>query len=273
MRAALFWFLRLMRAYGQGVYQPWRLAVRHRLLLRQLLARDAIIQTAGTHLGRLWLLLGPGLQILAWWFVFDAVLRVRPMAHFSFLDYFLPTVLPWLFVQETLSRCLSLLREVRSLYERSVFPLVILPLLPLLLIWMVYTPLEVSVVAILHGPRAAMAATAFMILLPLLLLPWCYLFSLLGVFFPDGAYGMRFLLTLLFYFTPIIYTPQMLPEVLQDILVWNPMATLLQVLHGLIGLATLDFHHAWYPLACSLLITGPAWVLFSRMSMQIREAL
>jgi lipopolysaccharide transport system permease protein len=273
MRAAWSWFLRLVRAYGQGFCQPWRLAVRHRHLLRQLLARDAIIQTAGTHLGRLWLLLGPGLQILAWWFVFGAVLRVRPMAHFSFLDYFLPTVLPWLFVQETLSRCLSLLREVRSLYERSVFPLAILPLLPLLLIWMVYTPLEAFVVAILHGWQAAMASACFMIVLAWLLMPWCYIFSLLGVFFPDGAYGMRFLLTLLFYFTPILYTPQMLPAALQDALAWNPMAALLEVLHGLIGFGALDVHHAWYPFACSLLLTGPAWVLFSRMSMQIREAL
>ncbi len=273
MRGVLLLLRRLIRAYGQGFYQPWQLALRHRHLLRQLLGRDAIIQTAGTHLGRLWLLLGPGLQILAWWFVFDAVLRVRPMARFSFLDYFLPSVLPWLLVQETLSRCLSLLREVRSLYERSIFPLAILPLLPLLLVWMIYTPLEAAVVAILHGPQAALAATGFMVVLAWLLLPWCYIFSLLGIFFPDGAYGMRFLLTLLFYFTPILYAPQMLPENLQDILAWNPMATLLQQLHGLIGLAALDLHHAWYPLACSLLVTGPAWVLFRRMSIQIREAL
>jgi lipopolysaccharide transport system permease protein len=273
MRALAVLLWRLARAYAQGFLRPWVLAVRHRHLLRQLLARDAIIQTAGTHLGRMWLLLGPGLQILAWWFVFDAVLRVRPMARFSFLDYFLPSVLPWLGVQETLSRCLNLLREVRALYERSVFPLAILPLLPLLLVWMVYAPLETMVVAILHGWQAALASACFMIVLAWLLMPWCYIFSLLGVFFPDGAYGMRFLLTLLFYFTPILYTPQMLPAALQDALAWNPMATLLHVLHGLIGLATLDLHRLWYPLGISMLVTGPAWVLFRRMSMQVREAL
>ncbi|MEZ5671085.1 MAG: hypothetical protein R3E08_01375 [Thiotrichaceae bacterium] len=132
---SIFKFLkRYLYATYMGLVAPFREVVAHRYLLLLLAKRDIHSRTSGTILGGAWLLLQPALQVVGFWFLLDIVLKVKfkiADTELAFASYFVIGILPWLFISEILMRSLSVLTEYGSLYQRSIFPIAILPLLPL----------------------------------------------------------------------------------------------------------------------------------------------
>ncbi len=136
----LFTFLkRYFVATYAGLWGPFQAAYTHRYLLFLLIKREIITRTSGTLLGKAWLLFQPALQILGFWFLLDIVLKIKFPSKVAFVDYFLIGMLPWLFIAEVLSRSLTVLTEFGGLYQRAVFPVIILPLLSLILSAVLYT--------------------------------------------------------------------------------------------------------------------------------------
>lgn len=256
-----------------GARQPLRLLWGHRELLRLLAKRDIAVRTSGTALGGIWMILQPGLQVLAFWFLLDFVLRVRFPGKVSFLDYFLIGMVPWLMVSEVMNRSLAILTEFGALYRRSAFPLPILPLLPLLVSGSIYGVVYVGTVLLLQGPVVALRAPAIMLGLMLWLVPICYMLAVVGVFLREVGQVFPFLVTMLMYLTPILYMPQMLPEPVRAWWVLNPFADLMAVIHGLLQGLPYTAGNLLRPVLVWALLLGPAWVMFRRSEPHVREAL
>ena len=255
---------RLIAAVPAAILGPLQSLRKNRALLAILVKRDFAIRTSETLLGGFWLILQPALQVFALWFLLDFVLRVRmPAADASFANYLLVGMIPWLFIAETLNRALAVLREFAPLYQRTRFPLELLPLLPALLSTMIYGAIYFLVLAFLQGPLAALFGLLAIPVLALLLMPLSYLFAVTGLFIPDLGKIVTFLLTLAFYLTPILYTPEMLPEAARGFLVLNPLADVIAVIQGLVlGLPFLggQLGASDYPLgtvACAVLAVVP----------------
>jgi ABC-type polysaccharide/polyol phosphate export permease len=123
----------MVRVSRDGILQPLVALWRHRLLVGLLIRREVVGRTSGTLFRAGWLLIGPGLQVLAFWFLLDVVLRIRLPGHVVFLDYFLVGILAWFLMVEVLQRALGIFAEQAALYQRGDFPLVLLPLLPLVM--------------------------------------------------------------------------------------------------------------------------------------------
>ncbi len=256
-----------------GARQPLRLLWGHRELLRLLAKRDIAVRTSGTALGGIWMILQPGLQVLAFWFLLDFVLRVRFPGKVSFLDYFLIGMVPWLMVSEVMNRSLAILTEFGALYRRSAFPLPILPLLPLLVSGSIYGVVYVGTVLLLQGPVVALRAPAIMLGLMLWLVPICYMLAVVGVFLREVGQVFPFLVTMLMYLTPILYMPQMLPEPVRAWWALNPFADLMAVIHGLLQGLPYTAGNLLRPVLVWALLLGPAWVMFRRSEPHVREAL
>ncbi len=243
-------------------------------LLKLLIKRDLALRTTGTLLGRIWLVLQPVLQITAFWFLFDVVLKVRvPLAGKSYLSYFLIGMLPWLMFMDTLTRSTQVLVEFSDFYRRNAFPIALLPLLPALVSFLLYAPIYMVLVFLFEGIHSALLSVIIVAGLMLLLLPICYILAVLGVFVRDVRQATPVLLTFMMYLTPIFYTPQALPPALQDWLWINPMADAMAVLHGVLQHLTWSGWHLARPFGLTLLLIYPAYWLFKRALPHIREYL
>jgi lipopolysaccharide transport system permease protein len=271
---SLFNFIkRYCNATYAGFWYPWQQAYNHRYLLLLLIKRDIATRTSGTLFGDAWLLLQPTLQILGFWFLLGMVLKVKFPNGIDFVDYFLIGMLPWLFIAEVLSRSLNILTEFSSLYRRAVFPVGILPLLPLLLTSLLYALVMVVTVGLLEGVYLMPIGMLVILLLTLWLLPLSYLLAIIGLFIKDIGQFFPFLITLTLYLTPILYLPDLMPPSMRWLLAINPVADLMALIHASLQDSAWTWANFWRPTIFWLLLLGPAWVLFRRAEPHIREML
>lgn len=252
---------------------PFITLIDHRNLLFRLLRREVTGRTSGTWLGGLWLVAQPALQMGAFWFLLDLVLKVRTPGKVAFVDYFLTAMLTWLFISEVLSRSLTVLSEFSPLYQRTVFPVQVLPMVPLLMGVMIYVPVMWVVVWLLAGGAAAAMSLPLLLTLAIWLMPFCYLLALLGLFFRESRQVFPFLLTLLMYLSPVLYQPEALPASLRPLMAWNPVADWLSVIQHLVHDLPLESVQLWRIGVLWILLLPPAWVLFRRAEPQMREEL
>lgn len=256
-----------------ALFSPLRLLIVQRGLMRLLIRRDMLSRTSGTLLGSAWLVAQPALQIFGLWFFLDIVIRVRSTSHVPFMDYFLVGMLAWMMISEILSRNLMVMQEFGALYQRSVFPLAILPLLPLMISSMTYGVVLLVVVGLLHGLTAVFNAIFVLGALTLWLIPFSYLLAVLGLFIKELRQVVPFALTLLMYLSPIMYMPDLLPKALQPWMVFNPIADIMALVHGLIQGTEWTAGNALRPLGLWVVMLPISWVLFRRTEPHMREAL
>jgi len=252
---------------------PFTQGIQHRDLFYALLKRDFTNRTSGTVLGTFWLLAQPALQVVAFWFLLDVILKVRFPGNVTFLAYFLIGMVPWVCLSEVLQRSVRLYSEFGSIFKKTPFPLEILPLLSIAIAVLIYTPIYVGVAFILYDLSVIFPALLVMLIISLWLIPFVYLFSILGVFIKDFAQIIPFLLTMSMYLTPILYMPQMVPVDFQAYLVLNPFADLMALFHSLVEnkqlpetFVSLRLFVEW------LILLAPAWWMFSRAEKHLREA-
>ena len=271
---AVFNFLkRYFIATYTGLLAPLRAAYEHRYLLFLLIKRDITTRTSGTLLGNVWLLFQPALQILGFWFLLDVVLKIKFPGRVAFVDYFLIGMLSWFFIADVLTRSLTVLSEFGGLYQRTVFPIIILPLLPLFLSATLYIVVMAITSALLEGIHTIPIAIISIISLAIWLLPFCYLLSILGLFLKDIGQFFPFVISMTLYLTPILYMPTQMPEQMQWILIINPIADLMALIHAGIQDLSWTYGNLWRPVGLWLLLLGPAWVLFRRSEPHVREML
>ncbi len=245
----------------------------HRFLLRELVRRDLQGRYAGSALGFLWSFLQPLWQLLLFTFVFEIVLRMRPVGEGTerFWVFLLCGLLPWMAVQEGISRGATAITDNANLVKKLHFPSEVLVL-------------TVTVAALLHE---AIAAT---VLLPVLAmfgelswrgLPWLLLaiplqllltcgigllLCAIQVFFRDLSQLVGMLLQAWFYLTPIVYPLGVVPERLRSALEWNPLSGLVGLYRAALlgGPAPPGVSLAALAL-CGLLATGLGWWAFRRL--------
>jgi lipopolysaccharide transport system permease protein len=261
------------RGFLAAYWGPLKHLVVYRDLFLRLIRRDIISRTSGTLLGAAWLIIQPGLQVLAFWFLLDFVLKVRSPGRVAFLDYFLVAMLPWLFISDTLSRSLGVLSEFSSLYQRTIFPVAVLPLIPLGMSLLVYGPVYAVVCGVLIGPGAAAQGVAVLGLMALWLLPWVYLLAIVGLFFKESRQLVPFLLTMVMYVTPILYQPAALPDSVQTLLAWNVVADGVALIEGWLFDSPVTPRNGWQPVLMWLVTMPLSWWLFRRAEPHLREAL
>jgi lipopolysaccharide transport system permease protein len=238
-----------------------------------LVKRDFSVRTSGTVLGGIWMLLQPALQVLAFWFLLDVIMRVRFPGHVTFVSYFLIGMLPWLMLNEALQRNMMVMSEFSALYRRSAFPLAILPLVPVFVSGITYGTVYVIVALLTEGLKAAILAAMIIPILLIWLVHFGYLLAVIGLFVPDTRRFVPFLLTITMYVTPILYAPTMIPEDFRWLLAFNPFADLLAMTHGLLQGLPFALGNVIRPAGLWLLLLGPAWLLFRRAEPHMREAL
>lgn len=220
-------------------------------------------------LGFLWIFLNPLLQMAVIGFVFQFFIPIRIENYFYFL---FSGLLPWNFFAYTITKCTTHIYNERGLVQKAKFPvealllsivfsnlfhfLVSILLFGLISIYVGF----LNIVGILTILFAIFWIVVFVVGLSLLL-------ATLFVKFRDVKFIVNAVVPLWFYATPIIYTREILPEEISNIILLNPMTGIIELFQSAFSTAiTVDLNTILYSAAFSILVFISGVVIFKQQS-------
>ena len=227
-------------------------------LLKTLVQRDMEARYKGSVLGNLWPLLNQLAQLLIYTYVFAIVLRVKlelkgmPADNsFVFGLWLFAGLLPWIAFSNGLLQASGSVVGQPNLVKKVVFPLSLLPLVPILSSFLESTFGLMALIVFVAFVNNALHPTLF--LLPLVwltqLLLTCglgFLTAGLTVFIRDIPQTLTVLLNLWFYVTPLIYPVEMIPSPFQQWVFWlNPLAAIGEVYRDMVLIGEVTHWREW----------------------------
>lgn len=259
------------------IFRPITCVLNQTHLLMSFVTREIQGRFAGTFAGVLWTLINPAATIIVYMFLFSVVIRVPITAQEtgtdSFLIYFLSGLFPWLIFAEALSRSLGSLIGNANLITKVVFPVELLPtssLVSSLIINGIGMVLFIVYMAI-QGYCHLTWFWLGIIFLMQVFFTWglVLFFSSLTVFIRDLQELIAIVLMVWFYGTPIIYPMSLLPDRLIHIMMFNPLAILIQLYRDVL----LKHNVSEGPLYIFLVISLLVYVFGSWFFMRSKSAL
>lgn len=249
-------------------------------LLKMLVQRDLEERYKGSVLGNLWPLLTQLSQLLIYTFVFSIVLKVKvelmngkPVdGNITFGLWLFAGLLPWIAFTGGLVRSAVSVVVQPNLVKKVVFPLDLLPLVPVLSAF-IESLFGLAMLILLVALSSQELYTTFA-LLPLVWLPQLLLTAGLGyfaagltVFLRDIPQLLGVVLNLWFYLTPIVYPISLVPEDFRVVIFWlNPLAAFSQVYRDLILAGSVEYEKEWLVASgVSLLVFGLGLWVYRRL--------
>ncbi|MFB8791979.1 MAG: ABC transporter permease [Potamolinea sp.] len=226
-------------------------------LLRTLVQRDLEARYKGSVLGNLWPLLNQLSQLLIYTYVFSIVLNVKlnlkglPANDATFGLWLFAGLLPWMAFTGGLSQAAASVLMQPNLVKKVVFPLALLPLVPILSTFIESTFGLIALIVLVAVSSQTLHAT--LVLLPLVFLPQLLLTAGLGylmagftVFLRDIPQTLSVILNLWFYLTPIVYPASVIPKEFRELVFWlNPLAAIAEVYRDLVLVGEVQHWGEW----------------------------
>jgi lipopolysaccharide transport system permease protein len=226
-------------------------------LLRTLVRRDLEARYKGSILGNFWPLVNQLSQLLIYIYVFSIVLKAKlnlqgiPENNFTYGLWLFAGLLPWISFTGGLIQAASSVICQPNLVKKVVFPLALLPLVPVL---SAFIESAFGLMALIFF----VALTTHTLHTTLVLLPlvWgtqllltaglAYLTAGLTVFLRDIPQTLGVTLNLWFYLTPIIYPASSIPENFRGLIFWlNPIATISEVYRDIVLVGEIKHGSEW----------------------------
>lgn len=200
--------------------------LRYRELVRNLVLTELRLRYRRSVLGFLWTMLNPLLMMLVLTLVFSAVLRFDIRNYTVFL---FAALLPWTFFSQSVTLSLMSIVNNGSLLHKVYFPRVVLPLAAVLSnlvnFLLALVPLALLMLALGSPLTPALAYLPVAILiLTIFTAGLSLVFSVLNVYFRDFTHMTEVILALIFYLSPVIYPPTVIPEKYRFIVTFNPLS-------------------------------------------------
>jgi len=221
------------RGHWQATKEITLLLTRFRQLTWELTRRELSERYAGQMFGWVWAAAHPILLMAVYLFIFAFVFKVRVGGTLSLpLDYptyLLSGLIPWIAMQEAVSRGTVSITGNSRLVKQVVFPIEILP------VKVVLSTLPAQIVShlilLVYLAATSQPIPATYALLPLLILlqtaamiGLCYVLAAAQVFVRDTKDFVIVFTTIGAYLAPVFYLPEMVPGVFRRFLYLNPFS-------------------------------------------------
>lgn len=253
---------------------------RHRYLLGQLIKRDVLLRYRGAMFGVLWIFLSPLLLLAIFAFVFGQVFQARWPQQENGLPFWVllySGLITFNLFAETVSRAPTAVRGYSSFVKKIIFPVHILPLVPL-------------GAALVHGAfnflilLAALAWTGGLhgqvVLLPLLVLPVLLLalgvswfVAAWGVFIKDMSQIVPMFVQMLMFLSPVFYPASAVPPALRPLYHYNPLGTVIESTRSAVSGQSIDWSAWAVALAFCSVASVVGYALFQRSRGEFADAL
>ncbi len=201
--------------------------------------------------GFAWLILQPLILLAVYAFVFSTIFKARiPEAgDVGFVPYLAVAFWPWTAFSEAILRANSSITAKAALIGKVAFATELIPLSSVTATFVMHIIGYLAVLIVLQLLGTHVYWLYLLLVIPVFLLMWLFacgiaLFSsAIQVFVRDLAQILPPLVTFWFFTTPILYSASYLPESIQNIAQYNPMAWFVTRLRELLlfGEINLDF--------------------------------
>jgi lipopolysaccharide transport system permease protein len=246
---------------ARSLLTPWwtssvallRSIVRNRRLTIELSKRELLDRYTGQLFGSAWAILHPALTVLVFLFFFGEVLKVKVggahlPANNDFTIYLLSGLLPWLVLQDVLTRGSTLVVNNAHLVKQVAFPLDVLPIKAIPPAFVIL--LVGLLLLIVYTLMTTFALPATYLVLPLLLVELILLcvgialfLSALGVFIRDLKDIVQVFSFVGVYVSPIFYTIDTVPAKLRALVFLNPFTPIILTFQDVLFYGS--FAHPW----------------------------
>ncbi len=202
----------------------------YRQLLKSNVRKEIRGKYKGSFLGVLWSFVNPLLTTLVYAIVFPFILK---SAQNHYTTFIVIAILPWNYFTTVISQGTSTVLMNGNLLKKVYFPRSILPISINVsgLINFLISCLIIAIFLICSG----IGFSFYILFLPLIVLIQfillqgiIFITSSINVYVRDLEYIINFFIAMLFYATPVLYSMDMFPESIQNILHLNPMTTIIE---------------------------------------------
>ncbi|MEJ8303602.1 ABC transporter permease [Saccharibacillus sacchari] len=209
----------------------FKLVLKYKFLLNELVMRDIKIKYRRSVLGLLWTLLNPLLMMIVLTLVFSNIFR---FSIDNFPVYLLCGQLIFNFFSEASNMALPSILSNGSLIKKVYVPKYLFPLSKVFSSLVNLLASFVALLLVMIFTQSQITWTILFVPLPLL---YIFLFTLgvslllsaLSVFFRDIMHLYGVLLTAWMYFTPVFYPLDILPAGIRNIVEFNPLTSFINL--------------------------------------------
>ncbi|NKI35084.1 ABC transporter permease [Wenzhouxiangella sp. XN79A] len=239
-------------------------------MFRDLLLRDLRGRFVGSRSGWLWVVLTPLLLLAVYGFVFGVIFRARVPAGLDlpFVAWLAIAMWPWLAFQDAILRAAASMPEHANLISKVPLARDQLALSAATAAFVLQVAGFVAVLVALPlfgvaiAPQGLAAALLTLAVLFALAAGLGFFAAALRVFYRDLDQLLPTLLMFAFFLTPILYAPEMLPDHLQSLWMFNPVAGLMNDLRAALlhGQVLPGAHTLWMvPVSALVFLVGRAF--------------
>ena len=244
--------------------------------------REFVARYLGTQLGLFWALVQPLAMILIYTLVFAAVMKPSLPGHesrFAYSIYLCAGLLVWQLFSDLLNRSVGIFVHNASLLKKVNLPKLALPVIVALsaisnfvMVFAVFL-----IFLMITGNFAGFMIVAILPVLALAVLLALGLGILLGtinVFYRDVEQTTTMVLQFWFWLTPIVYPGRAIPELLANVLAWNPVWPIVAFSQSIfVDRYVPPWSALAYPAVVALSCAALGWLAFRKLGGEIADEL
>ncbi len=246
----------------------------YREFLKTNVKKDIRGKYKGSFLGVLWSFINPLLMALVYAIVFPFILRDTQEHYVTFI---IIGIIPWNFFTTVISQGTFCIIANASIIKKVYFPREILPIsvatsglvnflisLPIIFMFLLFSGIGFSKYIIF---LPIVIITQYILQLAIILITCA-----INVYIRDAEYIINFIITMLFYATPVLYSPTMFPESIRWILRLNPMTTVIEGYRSILYSQTMpDFSAIFLALGIAVIIFLIGVKIFKHLEKRFAE--
>lgn len=215
---------------------------RFRYFVLSSIRADLLSRIARSRLGVLWLIIPPLAQVAIFSLILSQVMAAKLPgieSAFAYSIYLMAGILAWSLFTEILTRSLTIFIENATILKKIMFPKVALPLIvygvATINSLILFSAILLAYALLGHWPWPTLLWLPLLAALcSLLALSLGLILGVLNVFIRDVGQFTTIAIQIWFWFTPIVYLPEILPERIRWILKLNPMAWIVEGYHDVL---------------------------------------
>lgn len=241
----------------------------YRDLFYFLVWRDIKILYAQTILGFSWAVLNPAIHIVIFSVIFGKVAKV-PTEGIPYVVFSSVAVIPWTYLSQTMTQSSQSLVQGQSMLGKIYFPRLLFPLTPVLarLIDFGISMLILLAIALFYRvlPTWKLLYFPFFVLMMMSIAAGVGMWlSAMAIRFRDVKFAMTFVIQLLMYSAPIVYSAASIPEKYRIFYSLNPLVGVIEGFRAcLLGLP-IPWGFIWPGLLTTVILLGTGAMYFKRM--------
>lgn len=240
-------------------FNPFRISAdiwRSRYLLGQLIKRDVLLRYRGAMFGVLWIFLSPLVMLAIFAFIFGNIFQTRWPQQDAGIPFWLllySGLIAFNVFAETISRAPTSVRGYPGFVKKIIFPLNMLPVVPLGAS-LVHGGFNFIILVVVLAWIGHLHASIF--LFPLLIAPIALLalglswfLAAWGIFLKDLTQVVPVFVQMLMFLSPVFYPASVVPEALRPIYQYNPLSIVIETSRVAVIGHTIDWS-AWGAAFC-----------------------